>query len=517
MKEYDFNTNEIRDPVESSGFASEYTPSGEAFRGSKDEYFPENGRETFEYAASGDEESSAKDRQRKNRQAKQLVQKMGYLVASCVAVVMLATAVPAWSSDFKWSSGNSPDSYYSDYVTAIVCDAVDRSPVPARMTFYDEHGNQVRSARANNEGEYDVTLPEGEYTVELSATGYVDDRLTFYQSYDGRVEQVFAMSAKLKAGQMRIVLQWGENPSDLDSHLFGEGSNNTYLHVFYSDMYGYSDNYNSDGSRELLANLDVDDTSSYGPETITIYDLNTSYIYAVYDYSSGGSLNSSMLAESGATIKVYTYGSSSPKTFTLPSGNGTWWHVFRIDNGVITPINTMSTMSPTNNSGFFGDFYVDETPDQPLGIDDSNDYFEIMDPLTKAWIDLAVTDISYGVSEVPYDASYAESVGYEDGYFDDHRAVAFRLAPNADEEGIEYWYELTGSDGSDVSFEMLPDGYWMDDDTFFVIEKDVFYSARLYAYNTEDGSYKELHFADLQWSDGELAYEATGDTVFETW
>jgi uncharacterized protein YfaP (DUF2135 family) len=69
---------------------------------------------------------------------------------------------------------------------------------------------------------------------------------------------------------MRIVLSWGKSPSDLDSHL--SYPNN---HICY---------YHKEGTN---ANLDVDDTDSFGPETITIEKRaqNKKYIYAVHDYS----------------------------------------------------------------------------------------------------------------------------------------------------------------------------------------------------------------------------------------
>jgi len=354
MNEYDFHANEAYVPAETAGAPAETfgAAGGEAFGAGGSEYFPAGGAETFVKAAPVEESPRAKEAARKRRLARQLMQKTGYLVASCVAVVMLATAAPDLASDFKWNGG-SAGAYYADSVTAIVCNAVDRSPVAARMVFYDDAGRRVASAQANREGEYNVTLPAGEYSVALSAAGYLDDTQSFRQSYEGRVEQVFAMSASLQRGQMRIVLQWGEHPGDLDSHLFGRAKDGSYVHVYYSDMQGYSDAYDRDGNRKLLAALDVDDTSSYGPETITIYDLNASYVYAVYDYSSGGSLSSAKLPESGATIKVYTYGSDTPRTFELPRGEGTWWHVFRIENGTIRPIRELNTTSPGNSPDYF--------------------------------------------------------------------------------------------------------------------------------------------------------------------
>ena len=523
MDEYGFNENGIRIPSEFSpagpetaGTGTEYGGSGEEFRGSAEEYFPVGGRESFDYVPPPEDEDSAKESTRKKRAAKQLIQKMGYLVASCVAVVMLATAVPEWASDFKWSSGSShgPDPYYSDTVTAIVCDAVDRSPVAARMTFRDANGNEVRSARSSSEGEYNVTLPEGEYTVRLTASGYVDSELTFYQPYDGRVEQVFAMSAKLKRGEMRIVLQWGENPSDLDSHLFGVGNDNSYLHVFYSDLYGYANSYADDGSRELLAMLDVDDTSSYGPETITIYDLNTSYIYAVYDYSSGGSLNSSQLSRSLATIQVYTYGNAAPRVFTLPTGEGTWWHVFRIDNGVITPIQKISMFSPANDSGFFTDLYADETPAPNYGIDEETDAYTEELSQENAWDAFTLTDFSYSFGEVPFSQFESDTNGYPEDYFDTHRSVRFSATPAASSDDIVYAFFLNG-DESNYGTDWLEEPSMSVSDVFFTIEADERLTASIRVWNRDRDVMKTITFAEVEWDGTDFIYDAFESPIVE--
>ena len=50
------------------------------------------------------------------------------------------------------------------------------------------------------------------------------------------------------------------------------------------------------------------------------------------------------LAESGATVKVYI-GGQEPRVFNVPVSSGGiaiqgfYWHVFRLDQGVITEIN----------------------------------------------------------------------------------------------------------------------------------------------------------------------------------
>ena len=84
-----------------------------------------------------------------------------------------------------------------------------------------------------------------------------------------------------------------------------------------------------------MAQLDVDDTTGYGPETITINDIDGSYTYRVHKYSSDGSL-----ITSGAIVKVYMSPDSQPMVIQVPSNvSGEWWDVFRIENGNIVDIN----------------------------------------------------------------------------------------------------------------------------------------------------------------------------------
>jgi hypothetical protein len=107
------------------------------------------------------------------------------------------------------------------------------------------------------------------------------------------------------------------------------------------------------------AALDVDDTSSFGPETITLTTLTDgTYKYLIHDYSNGGSLGSDYLRNSQAVIRVY-YGDTM-REFNVPTGGGpsTVWHVFDIVvvNGVgtLVPINEME-----NNGTYAGNVGLD--------------------------------------------------------------------------------------------------------------------------------------------------------------
>ena len=92
----------------------------------------------------------------------------------------------------------------------------------------------------------------------------------------------------------------------------------------------------------MLANLDLDDTSSYGPETTTIYrDDPGRYTFFVHNFSGGDDM---VLAESRACIQVYMGYSTTPTyVFYVPNEPGYDWIVFDYDTttGVLTPVNTM--------------------------------------------------------------------------------------------------------------------------------------------------------------------------------
>ena len=83
------------------------------------------------------------------------------------------------------------------------------------------------------------------------------------------------------------------------------------------------------------AHLDVDDTTSYGPETITIEKKKEGqrYVYAVHNYSDRETLNSASLSKSAAKVFVYV-GQTLIKTYYVPSNKvGNMWAVFAVTAG----------------------------------------------------------------------------------------------------------------------------------------------------------------------------------------
>jgi uncharacterized protein YfaP (DUF2135 family) len=135
---------------------------------------------------------------------------------------------------------------------------------------------------------------------------------------------------------LRVVLNWGASPADLDSHIAFSNE-----HIFFAHKQGR-------GLSSTNANLDVDDTDSFGPETITIEKKHAgeAYVYAVHDYTNLSRPTSRALTNSGAKVLVYI-GQSLVRSYYVPkNAQGNLWTVFRITaEGEFQDINTMQGVS----------------------------------------------------------------------------------------------------------------------------------------------------------------------------
>lgn len=205
---------------------------------------------------------------------------------------------------------------------------------------------KVHSVETGIFGEFDISIPIGNYTAEVSKDGFV---VGYYNIVSANVDNNYnlVLTPILSEDEYRIVLTWGSTPRDLDSHLTGTLDSEQLFHVCY-----YSRRYIVDG--EIMAELDLDDTSSYGPETVTMTvqaDMleNGIYRYSVHDYTNRSSLTSNQLSMSGANVKLYK-GNDLIRTINVPiNAQGNLWTVFEIENGELKIVNTMSFESRPSN------------------------------------------------------------------------------------------------------------------------------------------------------------------------
>ena len=203
-------------------------------------------------------------------------------------------------------------------------------------------GDVIKTGTAQN-GSYLIELAAGNYTIEFIKSGYVTTSINVAIRANANTLKHVAMSPETSGsigGDVRIVLTWGETPSDLDSHLYGptvDGSST--FHTWYA-----AKDYYADG--RTIANLDLDDTTSFGPETTTVYELNHSGVYSFYvhDFTNRESNNSTELASSHAQVRVYS-GNQLVATYIVPlDREGTLWHVFDYDaeTDTLRAVNTFS-------------------------------------------------------------------------------------------------------------------------------------------------------------------------------
>jgi hypothetical protein len=206
-------------------------------------------------------------------------------------------------------------------------------------------GEVVSTCLTGNNGNYQFpSLDAGNYTIEGSGAGYVNSYFTVI-CIGGQVNpgQNGTITPLLNDEEYRIILTWGENPSDLDSHLTGPDPAGGRFHIYYHIRKFYSNG-------ELFSNLDLDDVTSFGPETTTInFKTNGLYRYSVHDYSNKASLYSYDLSNSNAQVRVYK-GSVLLQTYNVPGNTeGTLWTVFELAGNTIVPINSMSYESSSGN------------------------------------------------------------------------------------------------------------------------------------------------------------------------
>lgn len=134
-----------------------------------------------------------------------------------------------------------------------------------------------------------------------------------------------------------IKLTWGAKPVDVDSHLFAPDGTEIY--------------YGSKGSlgTDPFANLDVDDTTGFGPEVVTIRKLMVgTYTYALKNYSGTydpGMTRSPVRVELNNKGTISVFGPTAGEV----AGSTNWWTVFKltVDASCRVTVNRVGAWSST--------------------------------------------------------------------------------------------------------------------------------------------------------------------------
>jgi hypothetical protein len=244
---------------------------------------------------------------------KQIVKTIIGSVAGLV-LVLLAASAPAATAD---------DAAHVQILSATIRDQKLRNA----SVILQKNGEQSSATSTDAAGR-----------AQLRASGATDPASLLIVRKEGYSDLVakcpcagmtYALSPKLeRLDGMRVVLNWGREPADLDGHLGFEDD-----HVFFLKKAGTD------------AQLDVDHTDGFGPETITITRRHSGhrYVYAVQDFSGRSNPISSGLSRSDAKVFVYV-GQTLVRSYYVPKNRvGNLWTVFAVsEDGEIQDINTLS-------------------------------------------------------------------------------------------------------------------------------------------------------------------------------
>ncbi len=200
-----------------------------------------------------------------------------------------------------------------------------------RKGYDNKTGDILYQTKSDSAGKYSLMVEKGKFTLEARKSGFTRNYTNI--NIMGDTKQDVVITTKIATTQYRIVLTWGSTPRDLDAHLTGPDGSDRF-HIFWNSK---AFNYNG----KVLAQLDVDNRTGYGPETTTInLDVlsNCTFSYYVHDYLNRTDESNTLLGQSGATVVVYR-GDKQVKTYNVPKKVGTLWHVLDIVNGNIRKVN----------------------------------------------------------------------------------------------------------------------------------------------------------------------------------
>ncbi len=191
--------------------------------------------------------------------------------------------------------------------------------------------------------------PTGNFYCIVICNGYftrITQRIAIVAGENDLPQQTVV--SRPSQGDFRIILTWGSNPEDLDTHLTGPSSTGGRFHLCYWDQ-----------DPDNGVNLDVDDVTSFGPETTTLSELrNGLYRYSVHNYTNQTSTGAQGIASSPAVVEVYGY-SGLLNRFVSPAytGSGNTWRVFEMtvsgSTATINQINTYVTASSDEDMTVF--------------------------------------------------------------------------------------------------------------------------------------------------------------------
>lgn len=213
-----------------------------------------------------------------------------------------------------FTTWNADKVFETVFIRGCVVDTLGMPVLNARVRAKGRTYSGSSSTRSDSQGNFSIPVRMSS-TVLLSGSDGNQSRTFSVNVTEDNLDLTTCI--ELSAATSTVTLSWGENPSDLDTHFFGPSDQNGgEFQVYFGDK------------QVLVGNttiyLDVDDTSSFGPEILTIpnFPIAGQYQYVVKRFSGSGQiLTSPTRVEINLGARTFIF---SPK-----DGNVTdFWHVF---------------------------------------------------------------------------------------------------------------------------------------------------------------------------------------------
>jgi hypothetical protein len=166
--------------------------------------------------------------------------------------------------------------------------------------------------------------PDGMLKAIFKKQGYISAVINIDVAAETILRNRFLVSPAMNIDQFRVVLAWDQQPEDLDAHFI---KSNSY-HISYRNTRVLNDG---------TGQLDRDDMDGFGPETITVAQLNpeSEYTFFVHNYSAKVNPSSPSLSSSKATVWVYGNNRLLNVFYVPTSLDGDTWKVFKIVQGQV--------------------------------------------------------------------------------------------------------------------------------------------------------------------------------------
>jgi uncharacterized protein YfaP (DUF2135 family) len=151
------------------------------------------------------------------------------------------------------SPGEPPTDGFGNCGGSVV-DATNATGIPGALVSVVGTG---LSTTTDQDGNFLINnIPAGPRTFEVSATGYNTSTTPVTVIAGETGDKVFALSP-ISASEVTAVLTWGAVPTDLDLHASGPDGGGGRFHAYWVDK-----------TPVAHVELDIDDVSSFGPETM---------------------------------------------------------------------------------------------------------------------------------------------------------------------------------------------------------------------------------------------------------